>query len=693
MNDITIIPGAALTPLFQEWSQFISSQTKGAIWRTGSGVPADNLGLDGDFYLDSSANNVYERVSGHYNFICNLGANVTNGSNTFSGVQTLNLVDSGGQVFNVKAYGAKGDGITDDTAAINAAIAAAAAAAAGGPSTVLLPPANYLALGIALKSNVRLSGYGATIMKNGGSSSTYVVTLNGAATSTSTTLTADVAELSVTLSVTSAVGFSVGDYCLLYDSTNKTGSSLSRNQEIVRIKAIVNTTVTIYGSTIGSYATASTATLSKITPVANASIEGVSLVNAGSGGLVQSLYAHRCMLRDVEAVGSNDGPAYWIKQSQYVRLVGCKARDALNTVSPNGYGILFDQSSIGCIADGCHTKNIRENFVSNNARYCGFIGCQAISHVDSGYNSHGAGTEGCFFLNNTVVASASDGIAVGYTTDTAMDVDVLIDGNTIINCAGNSISVASNDNGLHRHKRITVTNNKIRVDLGASGFAGVYLSSVNQVTFSGNQISMQESNGYCFRMRYTWYSRISNNIISDSHLCYGIDWYNCLQSVIENNNTYNVGTPLRGSGGTNTNLIVRGNVVDKAKSSCVFNGDEILFNNTYNIAGAIDSGSVLALTYAASVTPKPNQAPYLTLVVTDGNAFTIANALPTAGSGSFTLTITNSSGGAMGTITWDTKYIFTNGSWTNPANGKSRNITFFYDGTNFVEQARSGQDF
>lgn len=53
--------------------------------------------------------------------------------------------DSGGQVFNVKAYGATGNGTTDDTTAIQAAITAATTV---GPTnnrngTVFLPPGNY----------------------------------------------------------------------------------------------------------------------------------------------------------------------------------------------------------------------------------------------------------------------------------------------------------------------------------------------------------------------------------------------------------------------------------------------------------------------------------------------------------------------------------------------------------------------
>src|SRR5579883_2536882 len=47
------------------------------------------------------------------------------------------IVDAGGQVFNVKAYGAKGDGVTDDTPAFLTAFNAAVAAGGG---TIYVPP-------------------------------------------------------------------------------------------------------------------------------------------------------------------------------------------------------------------------------------------------------------------------------------------------------------------------------------------------------------------------------------------------------------------------------------------------------------------------------------------------------------------------------------------------------------------------
>lgn len=61
-------------------------------------------------------------------------------------------------VVNAKWFGAKGDGVTDDTSAINAAITFVSATQNGG--VVFLPAGTYLAVGIAMKANVTLQGEG-----------------------------------------------------------------------------------------------------------------------------------------------------------------------------------------------------------------------------------------------------------------------------------------------------------------------------------------------------------------------------------------------------------------------------------------------------------------------------------------------------------------------------------------------------
>ncbi len=69
-----------------------------------------------------------------------------------SGPVPFSLFDDAG-VYNVKAFGATGDGKTLDTPAINKAIDVAAAAGGG---TVRFPAGNYLSVSIHLKSNIAL---------------------------------------------------------------------------------------------------------------------------------------------------------------------------------------------------------------------------------------------------------------------------------------------------------------------------------------------------------------------------------------------------------------------------------------------------------------------------------------------------------------------------------------------------------
>ena len=79
---------------------------------------------------------------------------------TATSATTADWAPAGGAVntFNVRTYGATGNGTTDDTTAVQAAITAAAAAPGG---TVFFPPGTYLVTGLTLPGGTVLQGVNA----------------------------------------------------------------------------------------------------------------------------------------------------------------------------------------------------------------------------------------------------------------------------------------------------------------------------------------------------------------------------------------------------------------------------------------------------------------------------------------------------------------------------------------------------
>lgn len=78
------------------------------------------------------------------------------------------------------------------------------------------------------------------------------------------------------------------------------------------------------------------------------------------------------------------------------------------------------------------------------------------------------------------------------------------------------------------------------------------------------------------------------------------------------------------------------------------------------------------------------------ITATNGVAFTVSNPTNAVDGELITITIRNTSGGALGAVTWDTLYKLA--AWTSPATGFSRSITFKYNGTNWVEISRTTVD-
>lgn len=95
-------------------------------------------------------------------------------------------------------------------------------------------------------------------------------------------------------------------------------------------------------------------------------------------------------------------------------------------------------------------------------------------------------------------------------------------------------------------------------------------------------------------------------------------------------------------------------------------------------------------TYGASITINSSAGEIHTITATNGTAFTINAPTSPVTARMLTITIRNTSGGALGVITWNV--VFKMAAFTNPATGFNRSITFYYDGTNWIERSRTTAD-
>lgn len=119
---------------------------------------------------------------------------------------------------------------------------------------------------------------------------------------------------------------------------------------------------------------------------------------------------------------------------------------------------------------------------------------------------------------------------------------------------------------------------------------------------------------------------------------------------------------------------------------------EILRNNTAVITLNTNSGTVIAnalvnkrvgATYGESVAIAANQGNEFVITASNGDAFTIADPTNGVAGQRITIRVRNTSGGALGTITWGSAYKLA--AFTSPATGFSRSTDFQYNGTNWIE--------
>jgi hypothetical protein len=107
--------------------------------------------------------------------------------------------------------------------------------------------------------------------------------------------------------------------------------------------------------------------------------------------------------------------------------------------------------------------------------------------------------------------------------------------------------------------------------------------------------------------------------------------------------------------------------------------------------GVADAAARSTITYSASMTPDLTTGAYFfDITATNNTAFTINAPTGAAKNQRLAIRIRNTSGGALGAVTWNA--VFKMAAWTSPATANSRTIEFEYNGTNWVEMNRNTAD-
>jgi hypothetical protein len=207
------------------------------------------------------------------------------------------LIDSGGTVVHVKAYGAVGDGVTDDTTAWQNALNAVA----GTGRTLACGPGTYKTTASLLVSVGNFTIQGPCTIKPtfSGTSEFGAIVLYGSAVA-STTVTADVNtdranSVTDTINVNSPSAFAVDDYVYL---TGSHSTQLGTNyfSQVVRVKSVGESSLTFYTPVVIPIRTTDASSVTKVNLVSNITLrdltfdgENVTEPNPNGAGL-RALY-------------------------------------------------------------------------------------------------------------------------------------------------------------------------------------------------------------------------------------------------------------------------------------------------------------------------------------------------------------------------------------------------------------------
>lgn len=629
------------------------------------------------------------------------------------------LVNSANGTVNVKDYGAVGDGVADDTAAIQAAINSGKTIIEGAGLTY------KTTVPISVPSNVMLQNFVFDMTSLPDSSALYFGLQATGSIGSSLSLTANATggfgpNPSIALSSGDAATLSAGD--LIYITSSVDWSSGTKIGELAEVLSVSSGTVSLQSPLTYSYATTDSAVVRKITPAANitvrnctatgpSAITGSPQLRSGFFGVLygKNITVENCRISNFQRSGVEFRRAYqcWMRDcvvKNIINYYGCSIFDASCYVSVTNNVFENCRHAVSC--ESSSTYGGVNNYIAITGNHC--------NGRDAALDCHPP-ADNVIFANNVCRGEGKQTAPSGVFFQGR---NAVISGNTINGNLNNGITVQPFVTAAGYAGVVSVSGNVI--DLQRANIAttiGVYYQASNQadclpakaVVISGNMISGTGSFG-------VYVQNTTNAISPASNVCIGSNSINGFG--------WGIGFRTDANAGTITACSVTGNVIanpDASSSGILFRpnaaGNSIsavsVTGNTFALGASsvaiekLGSGSTTGIlidanVYSGVTTPIDTDlrnyviaAGVITVtgdqrfVQVDTESAAASDDLDTVSGGQFGQVVTFVATNAARTVVFKdgTGNLRLSGDFT--ADNSEDSVTCVFNGTNWIEIARS----
>ena len=523
------------------------------------------------------------------------GTDASNVTYTQSGSATQTTVEAKLQeTVSVKDFGAVGDGVADDTAAIQAAFDS-------GSKNVFFPTGTYvISSGLNITSSMNVSCdedvviNGTAIPASVTLGEQHIVKATGSIGS-SIALTSDITEEDITITLASTSGLAAGDYILVSSTAKFAAGWTGSNYQgwITTIESVDSgTQITVSTRAFSDLLVSDTAIVQKINHI-SVNWSGGKLLGRGLNGGHVGFPLVYCVDSSVEGleIDGCEGSGVSFSTCFNCHATRLSVKNCLSTpaLGNPGYGFVAVDATQYSSCSHSYFERCRHSVSGGGAYPARFIDILHNHSVDGGrgtrdFDCH----EPCFFwkfdgnstvgdnggfiirgqyvniTNNYIRNSGQIAIDIrGYGTLTDGITDFVVDGN-VIDQARTGVQVTLNDSITP--KNVVISNNTIR----NTELEGVIVGSAENVTIIGNTIDTTTdssgADGNGIRAGSVNRLIISNNMIGNT-IDGGILTENNTDMLVANNVYYNItganwvdtGSTFVNTDNTSTGVLSQGN--------------------------------------------------------------------------------------------------------------------------------------